>query len=303
MPSQQKSVFIQAFLVKRVLRKRMIADQFTFASNTYLARNNTSASETLQLKSLKLADRVMLSLPDLITNISFSELRQISTYLGCDLRDKDIKIIPVSVPAKPVAKLLHRDLFHIMWWGRINALHGLPAIVEACKILEQSALSKDWKLSIFATPDTVNELSILRKHINNAGLNAKVIVHVDQNFKNGLEQLICDECDLALGHFSDDSEKAKTIITHKLVDAMAFGVPVLNRSTSAVEELIDVRNEIFVCLPEAKYLAEAIKTIMENPEERTRRARNGHSAWKNRFSLEASAVEFGKVIRDFCEQK
>ena len=305
MPAQQKTVFLPVLLLKKIYRKPIIADQFIFASNTYSAANarKPQRRRDWQLKSAMLADRIMLKIPDLITNITHSELRQIARDLRVDLSDKNIRIIPYSVPAKPVSCLQEGDVFHIMWWGQINPLHGLELVVDACKILQEMNLGKAWKFSIYATPNTESTLAELQEQIKLAGLLEKIAIHTDLNFRNGLEDIICDQCDLALGHFSDESTKAKTIITTKLLDAFAFGVPALNRKTPAIEELIDTKNEMFVCLPEAQSMAESIQSIIENPNERERRARLGHAAWKSRFSLDACTAEFGKIIREFCEQK
>lgn len=83
----------------------------------------------------------------------------------------------------------------------------------------------------------------------------------------------------------------------KVVDAMSMRLPVLSRYTDAINELLNINDDIFVCDPTPDAIAEALIKIRDNPTERQRRAENGYIKWKSSFTQESFEDRFLDAVR------
>lgn len=177
----------------------------------------------------------------------------------------------------------------------IGPLHGLELLLDALLKVKSRI---NIKCYLFSMPYPEKSINELRSLISAKGLDDAVQLRTDCNFSNQkIYEYLTDKVDLALGHFSDSSDKARNVMCTKVVDAMSMRLPVLSRYTDAINELLNINDDIFVCDPTPDAIAEALIKIRDNPTERQRRAENGYIKWKSSFTQESFEDRFLDAVR------
>lgn len=150
----------------------------------------------------------------------------------------------------------------------------------------------------FCLPYPENEVSKLKNVLIKENLTKQVFINTEFTISNGkLQDFLVNNVDLALGHFSDSSDKARNILCTKVVDAMSMKIPVLSRYTTATEEHFDINNDLYVFEPNANSIANSILLIQSDPIEASRRSGNGYAKWNLSFTKESFMLRFDEAIR------
>lgn len=279
---------LPAVLIKVIFRKPVIVDLYISRYTTSLDRGiftKRTIKDYLTIGKypyyVKFLDRLILEKSTRVVHTTKTELQAIAKLVGAQLDDERIKILPLAIPARNRAILKKGKVFKICWWGTWIPLHGIETILEAARILKEDGLA--FHLTLFGVPDpkSVQYENI----INQCKLNKHVTIETGKTFANGLlEAELVNNCDLALSNFGN-SAKASMVITNKLIDSLAMGLPVLTMKAEVLNEFIDCENEIFVCPATPTAIAEAIINISNNEDERCRRAKAGFKRFELTFAL------------------
>ena len=225
-------------------------------------------------------------------------MEYIAKLVGAKLDSKRTAILPLAVEPK---KNAHPDeegnVFRICWWGTWIPLHGLDNVINAIKLLSE----KNVKLELFGVPGANGDPYI--KMITEMKLSKYITVHTDKSFGNGLlEEYLSKKCDLALGIFGN-SQKSKNVIVNKIVDAFAMALPVLTMEAPVLREFIDTENELFVCQNDPSSMADVVRNIINNPEERIRRSKLGHKRYLETFTSDHYAQNVLSIIDNVITEK
>lgn len=221
-------------------------------------------------------------------------------------RDNNVKIIPLSIGSRPFAELKYyrnKDslCFNMVWWGTYIPLHGLEKIIEATKILVRRC--KNIHLYILGNNEELSkEYQIIVE--KEEGLSSFITISNEMSFSNGrLLPFLLQNCDMAFGAFGD-SEKAKTVILNKAIEAVAMKIPVLTQYSEAFEEYFPPSTTMFYSSNKPQQMAERIEEIMDLPISKL--SDHLEEAWKiydKNFSIEASKIKFGELLdelKDSC---
>lgn len=281
-----------------VLRKKVIFDFYISLYDTLVLDRQTVTSDSKDAHRLTELDR-------------WGHTRYRSIYLNsCEARryrglnqllcnEKTI-IIPLSISARPFAQLNYfkvnkKTSFNMVWWGTYIPLHGLDKIIEAVEIV--SAKGFDIHLYIMG-----NNPSLSKKYKERVSgvrdLSSVISISDDLTFSNGkLLPFLIEKCDLAFGAFGD-SEKAKTVILNKAIEAVAMKIPVLTQYSEAFQEFFDPTTTLFYCKNEAGKIADKIIEIMSfNYDTIEERLNNSYKIYEEHFSIEASKRKFKDLLR------
>nr|WP_174862437.1 glycosyltransferase [Comamonas jiangduensis] len=124
------------------------------------------------------------------------------------------------------------ESFNVCWWGTYIPLHGLENLIRAF-----SHIGND-RIKLYLFGDSNEKAKPYVSLIKSLELTDRVFINNDFHFSNGkLAPILAGTCDLAVGNFGS-SDKAKTVLVNKLVDALSFGIPCLTIKTSATTELL-----------------------------------------------------------------
>lgn len=82
-----------------------------------------------------------------------------------------------------------------------------------------------------------------------------------------------------------------------IIEAMAYGVPVVATNVGGIPEVMDSNNAGYVCSKDSHYeFAEAIVRILGNPCLAKELGGNGRLAFEERFTAERMAIEYKKIL-------
>jgi len=155
-------------------------------------------------------------------------------------------LLPLNVDKRKPAELdfynknVSSQIFNIVWWGTYIPLHGLEFVILAIKEIVKH--NKNIHFHIFGDD---NKKAIPYKEIVESEFLTKYITFYDDiSFSNGkLEEKLINIGHLSIGSFGL-SQKARTVITNKLLDSVSLKIPVLTQASSGVLEYFN-ESELF----------------------------------------------------------
>jgi len=294
MPQNHKC-FLPLYILNLVFRKPIISDLYVSLYDTRMDRGAGELSTTNRILNnthyLKLLDRLIIEKSTLVTHPTKGELIHISETVGAKLGE-NYAILPLAVKRRRHADPTHSDIFRICWWGSWIPLHGIENILRATKIVAQKGYNIHLDLLGTDSPEARDYI----KFIEELSVEKWTTVYYNKSFTNGLlEEHLVKHCDLALGNFGN-SEKAKNVITNKIIDAMAMQIPVLTMNNPVLEEFFDINNDLFVSSNDPAEIAAEIISIISNPSECKRRSINGHERYLKDFTPEKYYEDFTTLI-------
>ena len=169
--------------------------------------------------------------------------------------------------------------------------------------------------AIEAVSKIVDEFSSLQYHIVGSG-------EMESEIENQIEALGISSTVELLGNVTDERlvaefDKASCFllpcivadsgtrdgIPVSLMEAMAMETPPISTKVSGIPELIDDRQNGFTVEPKnANELAEAVSSILGNPEKQGRFGTNGRKKVINEFNIKKEAVKLESVFKQTADQ-
>jgi glycosyltransferase involved in cell wall biosynthesis len=177
------------------------------------------------------------------------------------------------------------DEFIVHFHGEFQALHGTKYILDAAKLLP------DIK---FRMVGEGSELALRKQQTMELGL--KNLIFIPSVKFDQIPDLIAS-ASICLGIFGE-TQKTRLVIPLKIYEALAMQKPIISADTPAVKELLTHKENIYLCEPaNSTSLAEAIKTLKDQPDLRQAIAENGYKIFKE----QCSPVVIGQQVKDHAE--
>lgn len=257
------SIFIEIFLAK-ALQKIIIVDYYIGVYDTFVNDRKTLTKGSRKANSLFFRDRLLMRLATKLVFLNSSEMIFYHKVLDLVPNEEKSFICPLVVDPKFVGlssndKIQKANKFTICWWGTYIPLHGLERIIEAFSFIKSDSV----ELIVLGDSDEKSlPYNDLVKKLN---LQAKISIRNDLSFASGnLASFLYENCDLALGNFGN-SEKAKTVLVNKLVDALSMGLPCLTLKTKAAEELLN-NDCVIYCDSDPIDIAKNIESLIDRDD-------------------------------------
>lgn len=174
--------------------------------------------------------------------------------------------------------------FTVLCVGRLCSAKGQPILIEACRQL--AAQGREFRLVLVGTgPDE----SHLRSMVNDADLDDRVLFTGALN-ETEVRSWYARAHAFALASFAEG-------IPVVLMEAMASGLPCVTTRITGIPELIrDGIDGLLVAPSDAIELANALGSLMDDPELRADLARNGRCRVAHKFDLTRNIDRLGEVL-------
>lgn len=279
---------IYEMLIARLFAKKVIYEYYVSVYDTVILDRKMFKANSIFASLTKLYDVFAINLSTKTIFLNKTELKRYTSLLNVNSDDEKYVIIPLCIEEKKkVEKMLQdnrENVTNICWWGSYLPLHGLEAMIKAIKILKE----KDLNVYFYIFGDSDLKSKPFKSFINNYGLEDRVIINNEYSFSNGkLEEFLVKNCDIALGTFGD-SEKAKNVITNKLLDACSMKSIIITGYNNAVSEYFTGTNDIFMCDNTPQMIATRIEAIMEMDKSEIQNCINrSFNIYKEHFSVQA----------------
>lgn len=183
------------------------------------------------------------------------------------------------------------DRFEIAWWASFSPLHGVPLVLDALQRWVDRRPEDRWKLTLFARSTHRIDLERL---VDDSGLGSRVAIDRRWTLADPPLRRAVAVADLTLGQFGD-SVKANHVITHKVLEALSFGRPVLTRGNAAYAERIPP-GVLYESSGDPCDLARCFAEAFDDPD-RAGRGRRGRRCFEQQFTVERLRSRY----RDFYD--
>lgn len=261
LPPMNARFIKSAIWAAKIFRKKLIVEMYFSLYDTLVRDRQTMKEGSRQAESVRRKDILALTKSDYIIHTSNYEISYWEELLDIKVERDKLFIAPVC----NVATLTHQrefkqdDVLRICWWGTFIPLHGLDNILEAMKILQKQNL-KFICILFGINNDFFTEYT---NKIKLSQLESHVFLRKDLSFSdNSLPQYLVEKCDLALGIFGN-TEKARSAVPNKLIEALSMKIPTLTMNSPALQEFFNPEIDFWVCQPSPESIAQSITKISE----------------------------------------
>lgn len=176
--------------------------------------------------------------------------------------------------------------------GRLVEKKGFPYLIEACKILKE----RGYKFKCIIVGDGT-EYNKLNKLVENYNLDKIVILTKALPFDEIMKlykkaSIFVLPCIIALNNDRDG-------IPNTILEAMAFGIPVISTKISGIPEVIeDMKTGLLIKEGDKEILAEAIERLIKDKPLRDKLGKNGRVKVIERFDLEKNTKELINLFKE-----
>lgn len=282
------------FWFARLLRKKIISECYISFYDTLVLDRKIVPLHSTKARQLIRRDREMQKCFRVIY-LNRTEARRYASLAELTLSQINYRIIPLTVKERSKGQLPYWSKetkpFTMIWWGTYIPLHGLEKLIQVTALLH---LSTQVHLYIFGNSE---EKSLpYKKMVEEGGLSSCITIQNDSTFSNGrLEYFLATRCDLALGSFGD-SEKAKSVILNKCIEATAMKIPLLTQFSEAFEEYFSA-DSLFYTANTLEAMEEKIREIMRMSSSEIRtRIELAYAVYKNNFTVENVSSCYTKLL-------
>ena len=284
----------EVFLGK-LLQKKIVVDYYISQYDTLVNDRKLVSKDSLRGKLILLKDRSLLKAADIVVFLNNAESTYYQKVAGIKLSSKRTKIIPLCIDYKRELFSNERpetEFFNVCWWGTYIPLHGLENLIKAFSHVHNEKI----KLFIFGDTDAkaVPYISL----IESLGLRDRIIVNNSYSFSSGkLAPFLAQNCDLAIGNFGS-SEKAKTVLVNKLVDALSLGIPCLTMKTNATVELIGNNEGLVISDPTPEDIARKIEMYSHDRTALHAIGQAGKRKYLDLFSPDSFKIKLIELLKE-----
>lgn len=178
----------------------------------------------------------------------------------------------------------NNGVFRLITVGRLVPVKGYHVLVAAMAMLKAGGRAVRWSV-VGDGPDRAS----LEKHVSEAGLSADVDFEGSCN-QDRVKELYGQADAFVLSSFAEG-------VPVVLMEAMAMGVPSIATNITGVPELLtNGVHGILVTPSDEEQLAQAIITLMDNPEMRASFAKEGRTKVLRDFNLRQNAETLSSIF-------
>ncbi len=275
-----------AWILGKLTNKKVVLDMFYSMYDTYVFDRHSVSANSLQAKVFWWIDKLAVELADLVISDTDAHADYWTRLLKTSR--KKFKRLFVGGDDTVFKPIKHRNSkIVIEFHGMFTRLHGAEYFIDAAKIL-----TKAKNLEFLLIGDTSSFNLPLKKYKQ---MNLKNIKHIKKLKLDELARVVANS-DISVGHLGT-SIKARSVITNKIFQALACGLPVIVGDCPANRELLsDKINALYVKMGDAIDLVGKIKLLAGNPVLRKKIAQGGYQLFKSQLTNEKIGKQLLKII-------
>ena len=281
------NLFFFERVIIRIMKKKVIGEFYISMYDTIVNDRKLILPGTLRANRWLKYDQNLFDISSIVVFVTKSDKDYYLKIVDRENTSKAVEIVPLCTSQKQKARLpyangLHEELT-LCWWGTYIPLHGLEKIIKAAEFLKNSNLN--FQLYIFGTSDDLSEP--YQRFIKECGLGNFIIVDNSKRFADhSLDEFLALHCDIAFGNFGI-SQKAKTVMVNKVVEASSMQIPVVSQRTLSLAEYFEDNQNIFFSELTSDAVAKKIIQISSDKDLMIKVANNAFQLYKTHFSREA----------------
>lgn len=286
----QFDLLIAKLLIKLGRRRSLIFNPLVSLYDTLVDDRGLFAPGSLVADFLFALDRWAFRLADRIVLDTDAHIDYISKKFGID-RAKFVRLfVGADEEVFPPGSVREEATpFVVLFVGKFIPLHGIPHIITAAKLLEEE---RDIHFEIVGSGQLYDQIMELCRRLEVKNISFTEWIPYEKLAEKMAQAHVC------LGIFGEGG-KARRVIPNKVFQGLATGMPVITGDSPASRELLrHSQSAILVPMADPEALAQAIRTLKEDPDLRERIALGGRAVFQRRCSREA----LGKELKALCQR-
>ena len=282
-------------LVAKIFGKKIVVDYYISIYEKVVVDEKWFSPKSLAGKLARKLDQYYYGMATKAIFLDNFERNHYCELIGRPVDSPKNIVIPLCVEDNFTIQPATHDSFEVCWWGSYLPLHGLKNILDAAQLVKMQQPEIRWN---FWGNDSEKEKEYI-KYANMLDIGDVCTFCSDYSMKNGLlEKELQQHCSLALGNFGT-SDKARNVMTNKMLDACAVKCLILTASTNAAKEFFDGENDVIFCEPDPDSIAAGVLQVYAMPpEKRIQNIEKAHQIYQDIFSVNTFNREFEKLLNE-----
>jgi glycosyltransferase involved in cell wall biosynthesis len=274
-----------ARILSRIRRKPLVFDSYLSIYDSMVFDRKLVDRKSVYAKFLFFLDKFSCTLPDAVLLDTNEHISYYCREFGL-AKNKFLRI-PIGADDSIFRRMCvsrHKG-FVVEFHGTFIPLQGVEFILDAARLLPKV------KFKLIGNGQTFGKMTEYkeRMHLDNV----EFMGFMDQR---NIPAHIASS-DVVLGLFGKTG-KTRRVISNKIFEAMAMGVPIITADTPAAREWFTDQKDCILCnTADGRALASAIKLMMSNSALRNKVAANGYKLFKSEFT----PLHIGRVLREQLE--
>ncbi len=272
-------------VIAKCLGRPVIFNPLITLTDTIVQDRRLVPANSPAARLIRLLDRLALRRADLVL-VDTAQNAQYVTDIG-RLKASRVLVLPVGADQEVFYPSTAVDLrtagcLDVLFYGKFIPLHGVETIVRAAALLQSTHPGIHFEL-VGSGQDYTAARELARD------LEISNVLWTDWLPYSELGKRL-RKADVALGIF-DGGEKAARVIPNKVHQALACGVPVVTRNSSAISDLLTDRQSAMLVPPQdPAALAGAIVELADDEHLRKAIGAAGRIAWEAHASEDRLAI-------------
>jgi glycosyltransferase involved in cell wall biosynthesis len=246
---------------------------------------------------LRRIERAALRTADLLIHDTFEYAKWLASKHG--VSPEAFHLVPTGAddrvyrPVAPAAAMQEPRPFRVLYFGTFIPNHGIRYVLEAARYLKK--VNVEFEL-VGEGPEREMALALVREY---------QLTNV--SFKDWLSSaelsVAAARADVVLGAFGTTPQSLMTV-QNKIYEGLAMARPVITGDSPAVRDSLRHGEQVYVCArADGLALAQAIDSLREQPELRSKLAEQGHRVFRERYALRPIGVTFRSHLEGLLERR
>lgn len=289
---------VYKYIFALILRKRVICDIYAPLYDTTVNDYKIYGKKHPIAKLHYLRDYFAMKFSNPVLFLNEAEAAHFIHSVGLNKKKVNYKILQLYRKEKKAAVLPFFNgkstQITLSWTGSFIPLQGVDKILEAVKILKKTGFK--FRLIIFG-PDNEKRKNC-EKVVEQEKLDDVIKFYNIWGDLQKWENTIVKECDVALGIFGD-SDKAKSVVANKVIDGVAFKLPVITGRSKGLKLYFHGDDDIRCVNNTGKDIAAAVLDIASKSKEEIDLMRNkAYEVYENNFNEISFNKRVEEILRD-----
>jgi glycosyltransferase involved in cell wall biosynthesis len=266
-----------AWILCRLFGKKLVFDTSISLYDTMINDRSMAGSGSFKASLLKLAETILLKLPDLL----FTDTNLVREYIISEFGIPADKIFVVPLGANnrlyTPMEIAVSSPVRVLFFGLYNPLQGAPVIVRAAQLL---AANPNIQITMLGDGPLKQQVVDFATENNLSNVKFLPFMPEPELVKN------IQDCDIMLGIFSN-SRIASRVVANKVFAALACKKPLISAKSPAMVEFFKHKEHVYYCEPEnPESLAAAISDLASDIPLQKHLSEAGYNIYREMFTPE-----------------
>ena len=279
-----------AFILAKLYGKKLIFNPLLIVYNGFVYEQGILKENSILAKTIKFTESLVYRMCDIV--FADTPFQKVHLEKDFSVPAKKLRVLPIGADDKGYEFSPYENTgkkISVVYYGLYSPIHGVEHIIECARLLRND------KNIIFTFIGQGNTYEKNKKRSDELKL-PNVVFHYNVPVETHLP--IMQKADIFLG-FLQKHPTVDRVIPNKVYQGLALGRVVLTADAPVTRSMFKHNENMYLVKPaDPKALKEAILELKNDPDLRSKIAKNGYQLYREKFNPKA----VGKQLVNFIEE-